>query len=58
MPAPSRAVTHGHAPHAAAYAVSAVIAAGGDEVAEMQWQREQCPQRLHGVAFPSTAARA
>ncbi|MEI2826327.1 MAG: putative immunity protein [Dermatophilaceae bacterium] len=45
----------GHAPHAAAYAVSAVIAAGGEEVAEMQWQRERCPQRLHGVAFPATA---
>ena len=48
----------GHAPHAAAYAVSAVIAAGGDEVAEMQWQREQCPRRLHLVAFPATATYA
>lgn len=37
----------GHAPHAAAYAVSAVIAAGGDEVAEMQWQRARCPRRPH-----------
>ena len=48
----------GHAPHAAAYAVSAVIAAGGDEVAEMQWQRARCPRRLHLVAFPATASYA
>jgi hypothetical protein len=39
----------GHARHAAAYAVKAVIAAGTDSATERDWQRRRLPKQLRGT---------
>lgn len=45
-----------HAPHAAAYARKAVSLAGGDEAAELEWQKSRLRDDLYEFVFGKAAA--